>query len=330
MDKKLLISIIIAAICWGLLVYTAVRMHGEVIEAVDDEAWTCTALGKTDLMGVKGDVIGKIAKGDSLHLLASSSAKRDMVMVQTSDGTRGWVNNTILPNYYKIRSIDIDEPAHFNSTTFKKHIIGYDLKHIEEKYAAALQIVPEKPTKTDKNRFYAVFPMQVQTKGIKKKTTLATIQFEDGKAVAVETDSIFSKKAARNKIDPLIFVFLDNNIMTKAMQKASPEFTSKLPEGVEKERKGNVSTVFGLLLVLILLVVLTIFPILLIGPLLVLVFLFISDDFYKWLLAIIIVSISIILCFTVYSITNSVSYLLLIANIIAAIVTLIYCENEVY
>lgn len=333
MDTKLLVFIIISALCWGVVGYGVSRMNGEVIEAVDDEDWTCQALGKTDLLGLRGETLAKIAKGDELHLLASNSDQPDKVMVQTADGIRGWVDNSILPNYYKIRSIETDEPAQFSAKTFEQKIIGEDFTTLQERYAVALQVVPKKKTKSqlDENGFTAVFPMRVHTKGLATTTRYATIEFADGRAVAVTTDTVSSKKAIRDRINPLIFFCLDRGIFAKAGQKASPAYTSKLPEGVEKHNDfGWIGSIFGLLLGLIGLVVLAAFPVLLVSPLVVLVYLNIYDDFYKRLLAILLMAVSIIVCFTFFSITSSVSYLLFIGNIAAAIVMLVFCENSVY
>ena len=332
MDTKLLIFSIICVLCWGIVIYGVTRVNADVIEVVDDEAWACQALNKADLMGIHGDVIGKIAKGDSLHLLASASDKPEMVMVQTADGLRGWVDNAILPNYYKIRSIEIDEPAHFNAKTFAKKIVGQDFETLEKRYAAALQVVPNKKTKAnpDENGFSAVFPMRVHTNSA-MTTAYAMVLFEDGKAVAVSTDSLTNKKAKREHIDPLIPVFLDHGILTKAGQKAFPAYTSKLPAGVEKAKGQDwVNNLARLLLGLIGLIILAAFPVLLVSPFIVLVFMYVYDGFYRWLIAIPLALLSIIVFFTFYSIVSSVSIVLLVFNIIAAIAMLIFCESTIY
>lgn len=332
MTKPLVIFSIICALCWGFLIYTFSRMNQPAIEEVDDPAWVCAALDKAELLGLNEEVIGDIAKGDTLHLLASSNVNSDLVMVQTTDGTRGWVKNNILPNYYKIRSIDVEQVAHFHSKTFEEKIIGQDLKTLEEKYAVALQIVPKKKTKKnpDENGFSAIIPMKVITKGSKTVSQFATIQFEDGKAVAVEIDSVYDKKASRAKIDPLIFTFMDKGFFAKAGQKAHPAYTSYLPEGVENTTEDSWAEKIGkLLLGLVLLIVLAVFPILLISPLVIIIFYCVDDPFYRYLLLIPLMLAAVVLFFTVYAIVNSASILLLIVNLIAILGMLIFCASEV-
>ena len=333
MTKPLVFFGLLCALCWGLLIYVFSLINSTAIEEVNDPAWVCTALEKSELLGLDGEAIGNIAKGDTLHLLASSHDKRDLVMVQTTDGTRGWVRNNILPNYYKIRSIDVEEPAHFHSKTFEEKIIGQDFTTLEEKYAAALQIVPKKKTKKnpDENGFSAIFPMKVITKGSRTVSQYATIQFEDGKAVAVEIDSVYEKKAARAKIDPLIFISLDKGILAKAGQQAIPTYTSYLPEGVENKSEDSWAEKIGkLLLILVLLILLAAFPILLISPLVIIIFYYIDDPFYRYLLIIPLRLVAIVLFFTAYAIVNTASILLLIFNIIALVGMIFYCINEVY
>ena len=332
MTKPLVIFSIICALCWGFLIYTFSRVNQPAIEEVDDPAWVCTSLDKAELLGLDEEVIGDIAKGDTLHLLASSNVNSDLVMVQTADGSRGWVRNNILPHYYKIRSIDVEQAARFHSKTFEEKIIGQDLKTLEEKYAVALQIVPKKKTKKnpDENGFSAIIPMKVITKGSKTVSQFATIQFEDDKAVAVEIDSVYDKKAGRAKIDPLIFTFLDKGYFAKAGQKANPTYTSYLPEGVENNTEDSWAEKIGkLLLGLVLLIVLAVFPILLISPLVVLIYQYINDGFYRLLLAIPLMIAAIVIFFTVYAIFNSASILLLVFNIIALVAMIFYCEAEI-
>ena len=327
-NRILIIFSVLCAICWGILIYAYTRMNNETIEAADDPAWACKALGKADLMGINGEAIGNIAKGDSLHLLASASDKPELVMVLTSKGERGWVNNNILPNYYKIRNIDIEEAAHFHKKTFEEKILGQSLETLEEKYATALQIVPKKKTKKtpNENGFSAIFPMKVITKGSKTVTQYATVQFQDSVAVAVETDSVYNKKAARAKIDPLIFIFLDKGICARAGQQARPTYTSYLPENVEKKSSDSWADRIGILLLgLLILILLAGFPVLMVSPLVILIFQHINDSFYKFLLAIPLMLLAIVLFFTVYSIVNSVSILLLIFNIISMVAMLFYC-----
>ena len=334
MDRRLLVLIILSVLCWGIVAYITILLHGEAIEAVDDEAWTCTAMDRAELVGLKGEVIANVARGDTLHLLASNEDYPNKVMVQTPDGTRGWVENDILPNYYKIRSIDIHEPAHFNARTFKKKIIGEEFEALQKRYAVALQVVPKKMSRThsEENGFFAVFPMKVHTKGSTQTTRYATIEFEDGKAVAVETDTAYNKREARSKIDPLIFTFLNHGICVKAGQKAKPAYTSKLPEGAEKRKTDDnwIDNIGNLLLAIVALVFLAAFPILLVGPLLALLFLYVYDDFYKWLLAILLVVVAIIVFNTIYAISQNVSYLLLISNIASAIAILFFCDEFIY
>ena len=334
MNRFLLVFGILFAICWGLLIYAFHRVNNKPIEEVNDPAWACTALGKADLMGLNGEPMGSIAKGDSLNLLAASSDHHNLVMVQTAKGERGWVNNAILPHYYKIRTIDTDEAAHFHNKTFSKKIIGQDFETLEKDYATALQIEPKKKTKKnpDENGFSAIFPMMVITKGSKVVSNFATVEFEDGRAVSVETDSVVNKKAARAKIDPLIFVFLDKGWLVKAGQQANPAYTSYLPEGAEEHSGDSWAEKIGaLLLGLILLLSLAVFPVLLVGPLVVVIYLYIEDSFYRLLLAVPLLLASFVLFFTAFSIMNgTVSILLLIANIVAIIGMIIYCEAEVY
>ena len=332
MDRRLLIFLILSALCWGVVIYGVVLKNGDAIEAVDDEVWACTASNNADLLGFNDEVIAKITLGDTLHLLASNEDHPNRVMVQTSNGTRGWVENEILPNYYKIRSIDISEPAHFNVKTFKKKIIGQEFGYLEEKYAVALQIVSKKNDSYPDKNFSAVFPMKVHTKGSAHTTKYATVEFEDGKAIAVETDSIYSKKEARSKLDPLIFTFLDHGICVKAAQKAKPTYTSKLPEGAEKRKSGDtwIDNIGNLLLALVALVFLAAFPVLLVGPLLALVFLYVYDDFYRWLLAILIVVLAIIIFNTIYAIGQNVSYLLFVSNVVSAVAILFFCDEVIY
>lgn len=332
-NQTLIIFSVLCAICWGILIYAFTKMNKEAIESANDPAWACTALAKADLMGINGEVIGNIAKGDSLHLLASASDKPELVMVQTAKGERGWVNNTILPNYYKIRNISIEETAHFHNKTFEEKILGNDMETLEGKYAKALQIVPKQKTKKNPNEngFSAVFPMQVITKGSKTVTQFVTVQFQDSVAVAVETDSVFNKKASRAKIDPLIFFFLDKGICAKAGQQANPSYTSYLPEGVENKINNSWADRIGaLLLWLVVMILMAAFPVLLVGPLVVLIYMYVNDDFYKMLLAIPLMLLAFVLFFTVYSILNSVSILLLIFNIIAIVAMFLYCSSEVY
>ena len=332
MDRRLLIFLILSALCWGVVIYGVVLKHGEAIEAVDDEAWACTALNNADLLGLNDEVLAKITLGDTLHLLASNEDHPNRVMVQTSNGTRGWVENEIMPNYYKIRSIDIREPAHFNVKTFKKKIIGQEFGCLQEKYATALQIVPKKNDSYPDKNFSAVFPMKVHTKGSAQTTKYAMVEFEDGKAVAVETDSIYSKKEARSKLDPLIFTFLDHGISVKAAQKAKPVYTSKLPEGAEKRKSSDtwIDNIGKLLLALVVLLFLAAFPVLLVGPLLTLIFLYVYDEFYKWLLAILLVVLAIIVFNTIYAIGQNVSYLLFISNVVSAVAMLFFCDEVIY
>lgn len=332
MNRPLLIFSIVCAICWGIVIYVFSRINSPSIEAVDDPAWACTALDKADLLGLNGEAIGTIAKGDSLHLLASYKQDCDLVMVQTANGERGWVRNAILPHYYKIRSIETDETANFHNTTFEEKIIGQDLETLEEQYAAALQIVPKKKTKKnpDENGFSAIFPMRVLTKGSKTVSQYATVEFVDGKAVSVETDSVYHKKASRAVIDPLIFVFLDKGFFAKAGQQANPKYTSFLPEGAERKSSDSWAEKIGaLLLLLVGLIILAAFPILLISPLVILVFQHINDHFYRYLIAIPLMLAAIAVFFAAYSILSaSVSILMLIVNIIAFIAMLFYCSAE--
>lgn len=335
MDRPLLIFGIISALCWGMVIYVITRVNADTVEEVNDPAWACTALSKGELKSINGETIGNIAKGDSLHLLASASDKPELVMVQTAKGERGWVNNTILPNFYKIRSIAIDEAASFNKTTFNDKIIGQDFETLEKKYAAALQIIPKKKTKKNPNEdgFTAVFPMRVLTKGSKTVSQYATVQFQEGKAVAVEIDSVYQKKASRAMVDPLIFFFLDKSFCVKAPQKAFPAYTSYLPDGVVGKKKvDSWAEKIGLLLLgLIVLILLAVFPIMLVSPLVVLIYQHTEDQFYRLLMAIPLMLAAIAVFFAVYSIvTASVSLLLLIVNILALIGMLFLCSSSIY
>jgi len=333
MNRALLFFSILCAICWGLLIYLFSHVNGDPIEELKDPAWACKALGKSDLMGLDGKAIGNIAKGDSLFLLASASEKDDLVLVQTTKGERGWVKNDILPNYYKIRNITIDEPAHFHQKTFEEKIIGKDLETLEEQYSAALQIVPKKKAKKNakENGFTAVFPMKVITKGSKTVSQFATVQFQDSVAVAVELDSVMNKKASRAKIDPLIFLFLDKGYFNKACQRAWPSYTSYLPEGAEKKSTDSWAEKIGLLLLaIVFFILLAAYPILLVGPIVVLIFQHVNDRFYRMLLAIPLMVVALVLFFTLYAIINAASILLLVFNIISLVAMIFYCEAEVY
>ncbi|MBO6026138.1 MAG: hypothetical protein J6P73_02740 [Bacteroidales bacterium] len=335
MERPLLIFGILSALCWGILIYVITRTYADTIEEVNDPAWACTALGKGELKGINGETIGNVAKGDSLHLLAAASNKPELVMVQTAKGERGWVENAILPHYYQIHSIAIDEAASFHKETFNDKIIGQDLETLEKKYTAALQIIPKKKTKKNPNEdgFSAVFPMRVLTKGSKTVSQYATVQFQEGKAVSVETDSVYQKKASRAKIDPLIFVFLDKGFCVKAPQKAFPAYTSFLPTGVDGKKKvDSWAERIGLFLLLIIgLILLAVFPILLVSPLVVLVYQHTEDQFYRFLIAIPLMLAAIAVFFAVYSIVSaSVSLLLLIVNIAALVVMLFLCTSLIY
>ena len=81
----------------------------------------------------------------------------------------------------------------------------------------------------------------------------------------------------------------------------------------------------GLVLGLLILILLAGFPVLMVSPLVILIFQHINDSFYKFLLAIPLMLLAIVLFFTVYSIVNSVSILLLIFNIISMVAMLFYC-----